>query len=196
MGKYLTIPNASRIPKGSTLRVVCFDSLEEKAHWLDGMASLDAMRGRVREFVRRFLWERDPELRTRKIHRWVRDHIRYEQDWRVSQSTPGEEFADSSSQLVRGFEDCDGKARLFVALMRAAEMLAPLRTAARIRPVFRLEPLDFVHVQAEVLFPGSRRISTADHDGWVIAELILKGCELGMNPDDLPRGPEGERVIA
>jgi hypothetical protein len=197
MGKYLTIRDRSRIPQGSTSRVVCFDSLEEKARFLDASASFDAMRGKIRSFARRFLYQGDPELRTRQIHRWVRDNIRYEQDYRVSQDAPGEEFADSTSQLRRGFEDCDGKARLFVALMRAAEMLRPLSTGARIRPIFQVHPYkDFVHVQAEVLFPGSKRIETANPSGWVIAELILKGCELGQNPDELPRGPAGERIIA
>ena len=80
--------------------------------------------------------------------------------------------------------------------MRAAEILKPLGTQARIRAVFRKHPLDFVHVQAEVRFPGSKRTTSADADGWVLTELILKGCELGQNPDDMPRGPRGERILA
>lgn len=196
MGKYLLHPNASRIPRGSTDRVLVFNSLREKADWLDANASLDALRKGVESVASRFLNEPDPELRTRSIHRFVRDRIRYEQDWRVSAGVPGEEFADSETVLKRGFDDCDGKSRLFVALVRAAELQKPIGTAARIRPVFTKHPLDFVHVQAEVLFPGSKRIDTADRDGWVIAEMILKGCELGKNPDDCPRGPRGERVMA
>jgi transglutaminase-like putative cysteine protease len=196
MGKYLLHPNVSRIPKGSVDRVLHFDSLREKANWLDANSSLDALRKGVESVAARFLGERDPEMRTRQIHRFVRDRIHYEQDWRVSQAQPGEEFADSETILRRGYDDCDGKSRLFVALMRAAELQKPIGTAARIRPVFTKHPFDFVHVQTEVLFPGSKRIDTADRDGWVIAEMILKGCELGKNPDDCPRGPRGERILA
>jgi hypothetical protein len=130
------------------------------------------------------------------MHRFVRDKIHYEKDFQVSRGARGEEFADSETTVRRGYGDCDDKARLFVALMRAAEITKPMGTQARIRAVFRKHPLDFVHVQAEVRFPGSKRTRTADDDGWILAELILKGCELGQNPDEMPRGPKGERILA
>jgi hypothetical protein len=196
MPNYRQHQDASRIPRNTTDRVIAFSTLAEKANWLDAAASLDSMRTGIQDVARRFVAEKDPELRTRNIHRFVRDRIHYEQDYRVSQGQPGEEFADSETVLKRGYDDCDGKARLFVALMRAAEVVRPLGTAARIRAVFRKHPLDFVHVQAEVMFHGSKRVTTADPDGWVLAELILKGCELGQNPDDCPRGPRGERILA
>jgi transglutaminase-like putative cysteine protease len=188
--------DASRVPRDSSVRVLTFTTLREKAAWLDASASLDALRGGIQDFVRRFLDTRDPETRARQIQRWVRDHIHYEHDYRVIEHLPGEEFADSETVLERGYDDCDGKARLFVALVRAAEILRPLGLAARIRPVFRKHPLDFVHVQAEVLFHGSKVFPNAEPDGWIITELILKGCELGQNPDDCPRGPHGERLLA
>jgi transglutaminase-like putative cysteine protease len=195
MPSYRNHQNASRIPRNVSDRVIAFKTLEEKANWLDAASSLDALRTGVQNVARRFTSESDPELRTRNIHRFVRDRIHYEHDWRVSQGQPGEEFADSETVLERGYDDCDGKSRLFVALVRAAEILKPLETEARIRAVFTKHPFpDFVHVQAEVKFPSSARLPNVD--GWVLAEMILKGCELGMNPDDCPRGPRGERILA
>ena len=117
MPNYRQHQNASRVPPGSEARVIQFRSLEEKARWLDAAASLDAERGGVQHFAKRFLGVRDPELRTRAIHRWVRDHIHYEADFRVTQGQPGEEFADSETILRRLYGDCDDKSRLFVCLL-------------------------------------------------------------------------------
>jgi len=188
--------NASRVPADSTTRVLTFPTLDEKAAWLDGAASLDALRGQVQRHAKRFLALPDAEARTRAIQRWVRDNIGYQYDFRVSQGMPGEEFADTSSTLDRGFGDCDDKARAFVALVRAAEMQRPLATAARIRPVFAHAPDErFIHVQAEVKWPRSHLHENAMKDGWLLAEVIVKGCEIGQDPDTVPRLPSGERAI-
>src|SRR4029077_1036880 len=112
------------------------------------------------------------------------------------QGQRGEEFADSETILERGYGDCDDKARLFVALVRAAEALVPLSTQARIRPVFRPHPFEFVHVQAESRWWGSSHNPAALPGGWLLTELILAYCEIGQNPDELPRGPNGQRLIA
>lgn len=194
--QYLKHQNASRIPKGSSVRVVQFASLEEKARWLDAAASLDSLRGNVQQFARRFLGVEGPEARTRAIHRWVRDHIHYEFDFRVSQNERGEEFVDTETMIRRGYADCDDKARGFVAIVRAAEMLRPLGTEARIRSVFVRHPLAFVHVQVEVRWPRSQLDERAQPGGWLLAELILKNCEIGEDPDQCPRGPRGERLLA
>jgi Transglutaminase-like superfamily len=187
--------NATRIPDASTDRVLAFSSLEEKAKWLDAAAGLDALRSQVQRLARRFLRIEDPEARTRAIQRWVRDHIKYQYDFRVSMGVPGEEFADTSSLLDRKFGDCDDKARAFVAIVRAAEMLKPLRVEARIRPVFTRLPKQFVHVQAEVRWPRSTSHDNAMPGGWLLSELIVKGCEIGQDPDTVPRLPNGERQI-
>jgi len=188
--------NPSRVPPSSTTRVLVFPTLEEKAAWLDGAAGLDALRGQVQTHAKRFLAIPDAEARTRALQRWVRDHIGYQYDFRVSQGMPGEEFADTSSTLDRGFGDCDDKARAFVALVRAAEMQKPLGTEARIRPVFARAPEDrFVHVQAEVKWPRSHLHENAMPGGWLLAEVIVKGCEIGQDPDTVPRLPSGERQI-
>jgi hypothetical protein len=193
---YTNHQDASRLPSSSTGREIIFRTLEEKARWLDAAASFDALRKGIQRVASRFTSEPRPEIRTRNIHRFVRDRIHYERDFQLSRNLPGEEFADSPTVLRRGYGDCDDKARLFVALMRAAELVRPLGTEARIRAVFRKHPVDFVHVQAEVRWPQSKRTQRADDNGWILAELILRGCELGQNPDEMPRGPRGERILA
>ena len=196
VSKYRNHQDASRIPRNVTVRVIKFKTLEEKAHWLDAASSLDALRYGTQAVAKRFTYQKDPELRARAIHRFVRDKIHYEHDFRTSTNQPGEEFADPSTLIKRGYGDCDDKARMFVALMRAAEIVDPVGTEARIRAVFEKDPKAFVHVQAETRFPNSKRVKNAMPDGWILAELILKGCELGQNPDEVPRGPGGEKVLA
>jgi len=193
--KFRRFENPSRVPSSSTNRVLGFDSLTAKANWLDAAAGLDALRAEVQAQAKRFLAYGDAEARTRAIQRWVRDNIKYQYDFRVSQSLPGEEFADTSSLLKRGFGDCDDKARAFVALVRAAEMVQPLGVKARIRPVFTKVPRMFVHVQAEVTWPRSELHENAMQGGWLLAELIVKGCEIGQDPDTVPRLPDGQRAI-
>ncbi len=175
-------------------RILEFDTLEDKARWLDAAASFDASLGYVRKFADRFVGQvgesvATTEPRARAVHRFIRDTIHYVQDWRVIENEPGEEFADTETILRRGYDDCDGKSRAFVALCRC------LGIDARIRPVFTKHPLDFVHVQAEVRWPGSEHVKGATPDGWCLAEMILKGCEIGMNPDDMPRDKNGKRMI-
>jgi hypothetical protein len=109
-----------------------------------------------------------------RLQRWVRDVIAYVRDWGGR-----EEFADSRTIIRRGFDDCDGKSRLYVALVRGLH-IAGLR--ARIRPIVTPRKLEFVHVQAEVHFPGSEKDSRSFDGGWLLAELILAGVELGENP--------------
>ena len=194
---YQNHQDASRLPTSSTGREIIFPTLVDKAKWLDSMSSFDALRRGIQGVASQFTRDPRPEMRTRNIHRFCRDRIHYERDFQLSRNRPGEEFADSPTVLRRGYGDCDDKARLFVALMRAAELVRPLGTESRIHAVFRKHPvIDFVHVQADVRWPGSKSNPRADANGWILAELILKGCELGQNPDEMPRGPHGERILA
>jgi len=174
----------------SRLRVLRFPSLEAKAHWLDAAASMDTSLLYVRDFCRHAWAGRawTSAALAQAIQRFVRDRIHYVRD-------PGhEEFADAEVMLQRRYGDCDDKARLFVALCR----LAPVRIEARIRPVFRAHPFyDFVHVQAEARYPGSERDHRAAPGGWLLAEVIVAGVELGDDPlEKGARGPDGKLVYA
>lgn len=194
--KFRLYENASRVPATSKGRVLVFESLKEKAQWLDSAASLDALRKDVQEHTKRFMGFSEPEARTRAIQRWVRDNIKYQYDFRLSTGRRGEEFADSSTLIKRGYGDCDDKARIFVALVRAIEMVKPLAVRARIRPIFTKHPYEFVHVQAEVKWPRSvLHENSQGPKGWLLAELIVKDCEIGQNPDTVPRLPNGDRAI-
>jgi transglutaminase-like putative cysteine protease len=191
-------------PSISPHRIIIFESPEEKAAWLDAGASLDAATPEVRGVASRFVEEAKRVFGKGLLHlarktfwsflveqiaRWVRDHIAYARD-------PGgrEEFADSATIIRRAYDDCDGKARLFVALIRAIG--APLR--ARIRPVMPTirHRREFVHVQAEVGFPGSELDPRANAEGYLLVELILKGVELGQDPETGPRDAAGHHLIA
>lgn len=123
-----------------------------------------------------------PEVRAAAIQAWARDSIRYVRDpyWQ-------EEFADSETVLRRGWDDCDGKARVFVAVCLAACL------DARIFPVFDAGG-SFVHVQALVRWPGSSTRPDARAGGWVLAELTLAGVQLGQGVEHARRDAAGRMV--
>lgn len=165
-------------------RTTVFRGPDEKAAWLDTMATLDARLPETRALARRFAMGRyaDPNelgALARQFHRFVRDSIKYVRD------PASEEFADSDTILLRGYGDCDDKARLFVALCRSAGI------AARIRPCFVGD--DFVHVQAEVLLSqrtgeeGAACFHESGSCGWCVSELIVRSVDLGENPPDKGR---------
>ncbi len=122
-----------------------------------------------------------------RLQRWVRDVIAYVRDWGGR-----EEFADTRTVIRRGYDDCDGKSRAFVALVRGLH-IAGLK--ARIRPIIRRRDLEFVHVQAEVHFPGSERDSRSFDGGWLLAELILSGVDLGEDPTKVGKKDAGGQYV-
>lgn len=149
------------------------------------MAFVDARLPLVRELATRFALARDPNDReglTRDFQRFVRDSIVYVPD------PTYEEITDSQSILERGYGDCDDKTRLFVALERSVGL------DARIRPVFDADGY-FYHVQAEASWPGSTFFRGAQPGGWVLCELIIRGCELGQSPNVIPQASTGARVL-
>ena len=161
------------LPGRTVERRVAFSGGLEKARWLDSASKGDADHVAVRRLAARFR-SLPPMRRAAALHQWVRDRIRYVRD-------PGrEQFADATTVLQRRFDDCDGKARLFVALARAAGL------EARIRPIMHGD--DFVHVQAEVRLAGHPR---ADREGWVVCEFILRGVPLGSGIEAARRDDAG-----
>lgn len=168
-----------------TTRVLVWQDAESKAKWLDAAASEDARHPMVRTLAARMRHDAagDPEAFARLAHRHCRDAIAYRRD------VGGEEFADAATVLARGFDDCDGKSRAFVALCRASG-IEGLR--ARIVPIFDAAG-HFRHVQAEATWPGARA-PLAGPDGWVLAELTLAGVELGQGAEAARRDQMTGRI--
>lgn len=175
-------------------RLLLFEDLRAKADYLDAAASRDALTIAVRRLAFQIASEiPDVEVRARALHRFVRDRIAYRHDRPVmGPITMGEQFADSGTILARGVDDCDGKSRLLVALVRA-DPHGDIE--ARVRPVFPT-PDRFSHVQAELRWDGSERWASADPEGWILAETILRDCELGDDPEKCPRDARNQRALA
>ncbi len=156
-------------------RSIVFETWEDKAAYLDGVAWDDARLPLTRDVARRCALAcsvNRPDLIAHQIFRFVRDVVRYMPD------PASEEFSDSDAVLRQGYGDCDDKVRVFVALCRS------VRIEARVAPVLRRREgaPDFCHVQAEVRWPGSYQEPMAGPGGWIVAELILRDAELGQEP--------------
>ena len=105
----------------------------------------------------------------------ARDCVAFVRD---TQRTGGEDIAgytrepteqDATEALARGRDDCDAKARLFVALCLAAGL------SARMVPLWKGGALS--HVSAEVWLDGV----------WQPAETTLARARLGESPDRIPK---------
>jgi Transglutaminase-like superfamily len=159
-------------------REALFRDGQQKADWLDASASLDAATVWVRRLAQSIAGgARSREEIAARLLAWVRDRIGYLPD-------PGhkEEFADPKTVAISGYDDCDGKARLYVALIRS---LRDPRLRARIRPIVNADG-EFYHVQAEVRW---------DRKPWCLAETIVAGVGLGGDPD-LARESSGRIPMA
>ncbi len=109
----------------------------------------------------------------------ARDGIEYESDIKqfghedIAGVTRAPEPDDAIDAYTRGHDDCDAKARLFVALCLAAGFKAQLW------PLWKHGALQ--HVAAEVEFQGKR----------YHAETILARARLGEMHTDVPKEPNG-----
>jgi transglutaminase-like putative cysteine protease len=174
----------------TTERVVTFATQEEKARYLDGRASVEAIHPRVGQLATDIYRavEGDPDAFSRGVTEWITTFIKYVPDGKGPNGErvkpEGEEFASSATILARGFDDCDGMSKLFVALHRA------LGFPARIVPAYRGP--GFAHVMAQTrnvrshprMLPG----------GWVEVELTLGPSHpFGYGPEDAPKGARSGR---
>ena len=166
-----------------TARRILFRDHQDKAAWIDGAAWIDARCLVVRRTAHDIAGSGTAATTAaRRIVQWVRDHIQYERDmWR--DGTPAERIADSATMLVERREDCDGKARLVVALVRA---LDDPQLLARIRACMDAEGA-FTHAQAEVSADGGA--------SWTLAETIVEGVLFGQSPHLGARDELGRLVI-
>jgi transglutaminase-like putative cysteine protease len=110
----------------------------------------------------------------------ARDGIEYESDIKqfghedIAGVTRPPEADDAIEAYAREHDDCDAKARLFVALCLAAGF------QARLWPLWKHGQLQ--HVAAEVEFEGH----------WIHAETILSRARLGEMHTDVPKEPDGK----
>lgn len=110
----------------------------------------------------------------------ARDGIEYESDIKqfngedIAGVTRPPEPNDAIDAYTRGHDDCDSKARLFVALCLAAGF------NARLWPLWKHGILQ--HVAAEVQFHGK----------WIHAETILSRARLGEMHADVPKESNGQ----
>ncbi|OFW65967.1 MAG: hypothetical protein A2Y74_05390 [Actinobacteria bacterium RBG_13_63_9] len=131
------------------------------------------------------LWEvaqRDPERFANLAQCVARDNVRFVRDTaRVGEEdiagytrTPGR--LDAVEALVRGWDDCDAKARLFVALclaQRVPAKMMPLENGAGM----------LQHVYAAVRFGGGN---------WLPVELTLRRARVGDDPYAVPKEADGQ----
>lgn len=145
--------------------VTQFDTLEQKAQWMDASASVDALDPFVISLAKIITaGTEDPIVWLRRLHEWTRDRVRYSADpWGIER-TP-----DTRVTCEEGTEDCDGKVKAFVALVRA---LRTPRIDARVRSVWN-DRGDFFHVQAEV------RVGSG---AWRLVELTIQDAQIGERP--------------
>lgn len=110
----------------------------------------------------------------------ARDGIEYESDVKqfghedIAGVTRAPEPNDAIDAYQRGYDDCDAKARLFVALCLAAGF------QARLWPLWKHGLLQ--HVAAEVEFHGK----------WIHAETILSRARLGEMHTQVPKELDGK----
>lgn len=108
----------------------------------------------------------------------ARDGIEYASDIKqfghedIAGVTRHPEPNDAVDAYLRGHDDCDAKARLFVALCLARGF------EARLWPLWKKGQL--THVAAEVLYRGK----------WVHAETILSRARLGEMHTEVPKEPK------
>ena len=98
-----------------------------------------------------------------------------------------------SSDLRRGWDDCDGSVRALVALARAAGLEARVRAIVvpeLVAPNVYEDQLE--HFQALLRWPGSTAHPLADPQGWVLGETTLAGVAFGQGAEAAIEGEDEE----
>jgi hypothetical protein len=167
---------------------------QQKWEFLQAVVDRDAHHPKLKR-IAAALWEAaasTPDQQrtfTILVHAFTGRAIRFVRD---TDRTGGEDIAgltrsptetDAVDAIRRGTDDCDGKARAFVALCRAVGV------PARMAPLWQyprsaLEPI-LGHVYAELLH-GTE---------WVPVETILARAVIGEAPLDVPRERSGRWLM-
>jgi transglutaminase-like putative cysteine protease len=160
----------------------------EKAALLDVGGSLDSGLPQVRALAAAVCGAgSDPAEAVRRALRfaqtairYVRDTLRTPEDVKIAgKSTETDEFAASPQILKRRYGDCDDKARVLLAILRAR------RIESRVHPVFEVR--EFVHVQLECRYPGSENHPLAQDNGWLRLDPTAREALVGEAPPDTER---------
>lgn len=160
-----------------------------KADLLDASASLDASGPVVRQLAAAVCGANTTKAEAvRRALLYCQRKIAYAGDTRrkreavakYGEAPNHEELADTLTIVRKQHDDCDGKARVLVAFLRARGI------EARIRPVWQAIG-GFTHVQAECRYPGSETHRLAQNDGWLVLEPTAREAEVGEGPADVQR---------
>jgi transglutaminase-like putative cysteine protease len=162
-----------------------FRSDAEKWRYLERAPEFDKTERSVVELAAS-LWEaagRDPRAFAELAHAYARDVVLYMTDTEQF----GEEDIAPAGKLgdviERKVDDCDAKARLFVALCRA------VRLDAEMVPHWRGDTL--AHVSAKVKLPAGWASRVHFSGQWLPVELTLARARLGEVPRDVPKDVSG-----
>ena len=161
-----------------------FKSDKKKLDWLNAEAAASSRDPRIVAKASELVHDLAPDNwagMAERIHAFVRDRIRYQHD-----PNHIEALDPTPVVLERGWDDCDGKARLAAALAQAVGL------SAKVWPMWRGPML--AHVQTAFRWPGSEKYPGAKPDGTVIGEVTIKGVRLGQDPREIERNPETGRL--
>lgn len=163
----------------------------EKWDFLERAPERDALDGDLRTLVHHLTEaafiaapcsaERRKRIFAALAHALARDAITYRTDTAriggedIAGFTRKPRFGDALEALRRGLDDCDAKARLFVALCRAAGL------PARMRPIWDGDGERLRHVFGEVTLEGKP----------YAVETILARARLGDEPYSVPTEKSG-----
>lgn len=171
-----------------TQRVTNSHSINDEHKWslLQEVCVTDSKNEKIIHMAK-LLWElsRSEPIRFFKLAlALARDGIEYESDIKqfghedIAGVTRAPQSNDAIEAYNRGHDDCDAKARLFVALCLAAGF------NARLWPLWKHGVLQ--HVAAEVEFQGR----------WIHAETILSRARLGEMHTQVPKESNGKWKMA
>ncbi len=152
---------------------------QHKWKLLQEMPELDSRNPKLKA-ISKSLWEASlerPLVFIKLAYACAKDCINYESDIKqfgqedIAGITRHPEPNDAIDAYLRGNDDCDAKARFFVALCLAAGF------EARLWPLWKGE--DLSHVAGEVRLNGH----------WIHAETILGRARLGEMHTEVPKEP-------
>lgn len=146
-----------------------FADLRAEARYLAGKAREEASDPRIAAIAAR-VRRLPPAERAEALYAFVRWSVAFKDD------EDGEEFDSAAVTLLKGEDDCDGSATLLLSLLLAAGL------EARLRAVLYPDG-EHMHLQVETRWPGSAADPRSQPGGWILADTVLEGVELGQGAE-------------